>query len=110
MFRKYMKRVGFWKSYDEPDLPMPEPEQKLRIPDKGKFYKNLFFIQQQKASVDLYKGYSLCRICGERNGSREYRYRGFIWPEGYIHYIKDHNVRPDEEFRKMVVEENGHRK
>lgn len=57
---------------------------------------------------DEYKGYSPCRICGLNNGSAEYRFAldgetTFIWPEGYMHYIRDHGVRPDPDFEAAVT-------
>lgn len=58
-------------------------------------------------SVVEYKGYSACRVCGLRNGSMEYRLTmgdtTFVWPEGYIHYIRDHGVRPDPDFEAAVT-------
>jgi hypothetical protein len=55
-------------------------------------------------TVVAYRGYSPCRICDQSNGSREYHYGGWIWPQGYIHYLRDHNVLPDEDFKRFVME------
>ena len=49
-----------------------------------------------------YRGWSGCRICGKTNGSHEYSYNGWEWPQGLMHYIVDHNVVPSEEFIKMI--------
>lgn len=53
-------------------------------------------------SVQVYRGWSSCRICGERNGHREFTFGGYCWPEGYLHYIQEHNVEPSEGFKKML--------
>ena len=41
-----------------------------------------------------YKGMSICRVCGIQNGSAENHRAGYVWPEGYAHYITEHNVKP----------------
>jgi hypothetical protein len=55
-----------------------------------------------------WKGYSPCRICELANGSVSYRLQigdiTFTWPEGYIHYIRDHGVRPDPDFERAINE------
>ncbi|MFN8022238.1 MAG: hypothetical protein U0Q03_11985 [Acidimicrobiales bacterium] len=38
-------------------------------------------------------GYSMCRICGARNGSGERTNGQFVWPEGLGHYVREHAVR-----------------
>lgn len=39
-------------------------------------------------------GYSGCRICGVLNGTAERSDGEFVYPEGYTHYIKEHDVIP----------------
>jgi len=48
-------------------------------------------------------GSSTCRVCGQKNGNAEYCIsnsdsRQFIMPEGYLHYLKNHNIHPSEDF------------
>lgn len=39
-------------------------------------------------------GTSLCRICGQANGSAELTHGvRFVWPEGLAHYVEAHDVR-----------------
>lgn len=48
-------------------------------------------------------GYSLCRLCGVRNGSAELTDgRYFVWPEGLAHYIDVHNVRLPAEVTELM--------
>ncbi|GID46634.1 hypothetical protein Aca07nite_39090 [Actinoplanes capillaceus] len=38
-------------------------------------------------------GFSVCRICGIRNGSTELTDgEHFVWPEGLVHYVEEHDV------------------
>ncbi|WP_127502582.1 hypothetical protein [Actinoplanes solisilvae] len=43
-------------------------------------------------------GFSVCRVCGDDNGSTELTDgEHFVWPEGLAHYVEAHDVRlPDE--------------
>ena len=54
-----------------------------------------------------YFGCSNCRVCGQNNGSTEYRIEKdgttFRMPEGMTHYYVDHNVHPSPEFREFVM-------
>lgn len=51
-----------------------------------------------------WRGYSNCRICGNRNGSTCIGDDKFIWPSGFSHYVKRHGVRPPREFIDHVKE------
>ena len=50
-------------------------------------------------------GYSWCRLCldKKRNGSREYKLDKISWPQGYLHYILEHNVIPSKEFYDFIM-------
>lgn len=60
-------------------------------------------------TVTYFKGFSMCRLCGCRNGSREYTFVNpnthvrFTIPSGLTHYYKDHNVAPSKEFVDFVM-------
>lgn len=56
-------------------------------------------------AVACYMGSSRCRICDKQNGSREYHIHGWIWPEGFRHYVEVHNVKPSDDFIKFIMEE-----
>lgn len=54
-----------------------------------------------------YLGFSECRVCGQNNGSTEYRIEKdgttFRMAEGITHYYVEHNVHPSPEFREFVM-------
>jgi hypothetical protein len=91
---------GFWYSKDEPHYPHPKPRDK---PWKGRaeFLKNLDKVESKAHSVS-FKGSSLCRCCGQRNGSSTFTTKRWEWPEGLRHYVKDHNVKPSEDFLAYI--------
>ncbi len=47
-------------------------------------------------------GYSLCRLCGKRNGDTERTDGALIWPDGLGHYVRDHHVRLPEEVEVLL--------
>lgn len=124
-------KEGFWKSSYEPHLPMPtisdKPVDNLdkiiykfidiqNILDYGTFDNDsyiLFDCQYSFLNIqwDQYMGYSNCRFnCGIPNSDMgnttikiTYNNTIFEFPNGYIHYIKNHNVHPSPEFCDMIL-------
>jgi len=45
-----------------------------------------------------YCGFSRCRVCDRPNGSAELTDGAFIWPEGLVHYVAEHDVRLPKRF------------
>lgn len=86
--------------------PQPLPQ---REPVNPKFIEKLKIIEEKcrrkicNSRMEFYFGCSTCRICKKENGSSEYYYNGFCWPEGYIHYLIDHSVHPSKSFYNMVI-------
>lgn len=87
-------------------------------PYKKEILENLDYLESGAPQYDSYgmdddiadsvevlhmKGWSTCRCCGKMNGSREFSYKGWNWPEGFRHYIEIHNVVPSAEFLKEVL-------
>ena len=96
-----MNYVGFWKNNQatcENKMPWDKTPVWTNIPIANSATENqdhlieLLLEKQKHASIQQYLGYSNCRICNAPNGSSEYSADGFVWPSGYVHYLKDHNV------------------
>lgn len=88
--------IGYWANYLDESLPTPmantSREDQAEIITKLKSAMNNGYWQQ-------YRGWSNCRLCGKHNGSKELeiihgdvKYR---IPEGYLHYLEDHQVAYD---------------
>lgn len=113
-----MRKVGFWYSKLEPTLPMPvnysgdweggaDFRAVLIMLQIRMSNSHGFGLAKREANplgeVCQYKGFSICRLCGSGNGSREFTLRGFTWPEGYLHYLQEpHFVPPDPEFQQFI--------
>ncbi|QXV73974.1 hypothetical protein [Rhizobium phage RHEph12] len=102
---------GFWydRAYRKETLGLPQVEQCTRSRSyAGKSdVTTLIGAAQVKARVNHYKGWSTCRLCGEKNGSKEYSLNGFRWPEGLIHYVDAHNVLVTGEFMNFLLKTVG---
>lgn len=102
-------KIGFWRleRFIEDDLPFPEENScKLSVEDKTKFIENLKEVESISDVVHM-RGFSSCRICHKHNGHSEFTYiknkKQYVFPSGYIHYIKDHNVSIDPEFYAVIM-------
>lgn len=100
---KILRREGFWTASMmlKGKLPFPVPYNNV-WPGKHKFLRALKKIQNV-AEVNHYRGWSTCRICSKHNGSTEYEYKGWVWPEGFMHYVSTHNVRPSLAFQEFII-------
>jgi len=84
----------YFSKYDQNTYKMPVP-----VPTSTPVSFDIIDLMEKYLINDCcYLGSSRCRICNKTNGSKETRitHNGikFIVPEGYIHYVKDHNVHP----------------
>jgi hypothetical protein len=95
------KMEGFWYSKMEPYFPMPK-ENPISFPRKEEILKAYDKVIQ-RALVKYYRGSSTCRCCKAWNGSKEFEFKGWKWPEGYRHYIDIHNVIPTKRFMENVL-------
>jgi hypothetical protein len=97
-----VKREGYWRKYKEEnsDLPWPalDPAWKARAE---------FLVRLEKAEAVAervaYRGISLCRLCGCRNGHEALHLGDWDWPAGYKHYIVEHQVRPTADFEAFIL-------
>lgn len=74
----------------------------MRISDD--FINKLGTIQETRAIKKLYRGVERCKFCDDVLYVHTCEYNGFLWKEGYIHYMTEHKVQPTDEFRKMIEE------
>ena len=115
---------GYWYDGDTSDTthPIPRPAEKKidqEIIDRLREILNCVdeedeglewgehpegFLLQKKS----YLGSSSCRLCKRRNGSTEFvishpdLVEVFRVPEGFIHYLEEHQIQLSERFRKFL--------
>lgn len=97
------KLEGYWNnSWNTfPNFPLPKHSDEP-FDNKGEILARLVELESV-AEVIYWRGPSPCRCCANMfNGSREFRLNGWSWPEGFKHYIEEHNVRPSDRFLKEL--------
>ncbi len=100
-------KEGFWKASNDPlvnampwehDTAWPEATD---VPVSEDVLRKLD-VAERLAKVEEFLGWSRCRLCGIRNGSRELSLHGWTWPCGYRHYLQVHDVHPTKEFVRFL--------
>ena len=84
-------RLGYWRSETTPDWPDPDA-----FVDPGWDAEERHLMSQYFAFGTIartFMGRSPCRFCGVANGSVEYTDGTYLWPEGLVHYLDEHDVR-----------------
>ena len=98
--------VGFWSATPActDGLPWPQPDA-TPWPDRETFLAHLQAVEARFLPRQhlRFMGHSLCRLCGAENGCGEFVDASFHWPSGYLHYVRDHDVRPSVEFVAWVA-------
>jgi hypothetical protein len=82
--------VGYWKEGVAGRREILSSVGKIPIGQKRALLKML---SNPKRTLS-WRGFSKCRICGKLNGTRCFMNDEFKWPEGYLHYVTAHGVRP----------------
>ena len=109
--KKTLKLIGYWKEktfrnevskYPDPNLIAFqcvnwEDDDKNRVCQYLKDGNTLF----------RYRGFSLCRICEQFNGSTELTDGVWVWPQGLAHYVEAHDILLPEDFIDHVYSNNG---
>lgn len=99
-----MKTIGYWGNTPESVQPINKnwKIENSDVFEKVKDFLNPENVEQNGFKVLSYKGISICRICSEWNGSREYVGHGLIIPQGYLHYITEHGLIPDQSLIELI--------
>lgn len=103
---------GYWKEKEGDGYPWPIPTS---TPVDTTFLERLTRLTELNYAGRLkngrhtgFFGVSMCRLCGQPNGSTEYcLWKGKVvyrYPGGLIHYYRaPHNVQPSREFRDFIL-------
>ena len=94
-------------------VPSSFPEKQVFLENLAEIERHLYSLQDQSRGnfeekyVISYRGLSECRLCNKLNGSKEFVLKNsgqnINWPEGYQHYVKDHDIKPSDKFLQIVM-------
>lgn len=97
-----LRAIGYWYSDRDPSLPrlqdLVDPTWETAAREAMIDYL------ERGVVVSVSLGTSLCRICGKGTGGCEQSDGVFIWPDGLVHYLREHAVRLPDEFAREVGE------
>jgi hypothetical protein len=96
-----LKAVGYWRKHEDSTEDLPWPDKIRKLPDDIK-HKVLLYLNRGEIKYH-WRGFSNCRICAKANGSVCLTDGIFIWPEGYSHYISEHDVMVDPELLAHIL-------
>ncbi len=104
MIANESKIEGYWWSEFTPEYPKPEHSHDMHV-QKQEILHAMEKLEgfNMRVRKRHFKGFSRCRCCGISNGSTEYEYKGWRWPQGLKHYVDGHNIVPSKEFCKEVL-------
>ena len=89
------KKVGFWPEGKASRLraiaKVTDPNWKKENPQA---FAAIILYLGDPDSKKRYKGYAKCAVCGKPNGTMDYHKGKWVFPEGYLHYVRDHHVVP----------------
>lgn len=107
---KFVLREGFWWSADKSNRDLPKVKaRKTAWRGQREFLTALNRIEQYHPDTQKFhaKGWSNCRCCEKKNGSVQFKLRAlgvtWEWPNGFRHYVEDHNVRPSLAFQEWIL-------
>lgn len=102
---------GYW--YEKGgDTTLPKPQAREKKWKGRKDFLAALRNLEKRADSRFYKGFSKCRVCGCQNGSSDFtitvgKKTTATWPKGFRHYVKEHNVKPDQEVIDFVMKHGG---
>lgn len=96
-------RIGYWRQTEDSNEDLPWPVIRKISPETKELV--LKFLRAG-IGVNHWKGWSNCRICGKMNGDTCLSNGGFVYPEGYAHYIEEHDVMPDSQLLVKLLNSN----
>jgi hypothetical protein len=113
--------IGYWKIEYKNEFYKEKYGDTTQTDPSG---KELFFPMENSATKDQseiisklktamqsghmigYRGWSNCRICEKKNGTKELKIQigdtQYRIPQGYVHYLEDHNVAVDPILEKIL--------
>lgn len=94
-----LKIIGYWKGPQSEQYPHPSALVDLDW-DEDEKQQVIDYLNQGKP-IFHYRGFSWCRFGCSREvdmGTSEMTDGEFVWPEGFVHYVVEHNIKPPTQF------------
>ncbi len=99
-----MEEVGFWRRFEDISVDPADsrPWPSVDVSAGYEINKSNIIEFLIRGAVESYElGYSTCRLCGSNSvemGCITQTDGIFVWPEGLLHYVQNHNVQLPSKF------------
>ena len=99
--------IGFWNN-DRNDFPyLPNVKDSIDLSWDEREREAIALYLESGTDVEWWKGFSDCRVCHKFNGSTDKSDGKYLWPEGFAHYVREHGVKPPQEFIEHALSAMG---
>lgn len=95
-YYKNLKMIGYWYNDYEQDL--PSPKDFIDATWNKKERQAVVEYLNKAKEHESWRWCFNCKFCGKENGSRNLTDGTYVFPEGFAHYIEEHNIKPPQEF------------
>jgi hypothetical protein len=92
---------GHWRTAEHEASALPWPQPHPQWGERAGFLTRLDLVEAT-APLVIYRGTSMCRVCGAVNGHQASRCARWEWPAGFRHYLVEHDVVPSSEFQTFI--------
>ena len=99
-----LKPIGYWSRDQDKAEGLPWPSELVDDTWDVAERERVIAYLERGTIHESWRGWSTCRLCGRPNGSRDHTDDVYVWPEGYVHYVRDHAVRPPADFIAHALE------
>jgi hypothetical protein len=97
--------IGYWHDPSRPDDGLPVAQDHV---DTTWDSRERDLVVDYVLCADVltqWRGVSACRFCGKFVGSKCLTDKVYQWPEGYVHYLQEHGVKPPQEFIDHIIKQ-----
>lgn len=106
-----MEWVGLWTSESIPvtaEDALPQPRSGFPSKKTCDFLRKLWEVQldDDKVKTTYYEGQppGKCVLCGVETEIPTFATDSWCWPEDYMHYVRDHNIKVPKEFKQYIMD------
>jgi len=99
----HLELIGYWSGGEKDNAIWPDADPFIAEANYPNQQKVIDYLAHGNHMPYVICGMSHCRICGISNGAGEFTDGYFVWPEGLVHYVRDHNLRLPKRFEKHVL-------
>lgn len=114
-----MQSIGFWSKEVRPELNGQYlngfTDKIIELAEYINLYKKCDYYLQSYINISCldfeikiksFDGYSTCTICDIDNGDKDIILGSYYLPDGYLHYIINHQIKVSNEFQEYVLNFN----